>query len=370
MRTCRALSIVCGVAVVSSALLAQEVIQSPKQDIPLRDRWNWALSEGARGADGGDFWIGYYIKRLMREDSYIGSGNVYSGTIVNNNRSLYDIISGEKTGGTQQNLKWGYRERANIVKTMKDVALLFRMSGKRDGGGSIRKIDVSNMELCVDFKGKPLLWLGGAEDDQSVQQAKEIYGQLSSSSLKKELVQAIGIHQRSAESLPFLKALLKGEEPDDVRAQAAFWLGEQNNPDALSVLVGAARTDRSLKVREQSVFGVSQMDSDESMEALIDLARKTPDSRVRAKAAFWLGQKASQKAIATLEGILADDEETDVQRQALYALAQIHNTEGVDRLIKIAKTHQNPRIRKQAIQCLGQSDDPRALDALIEIVRK
>ncbi len=369
MSSCRAVLLLCGVVFLSSDLKAQEVVQCPSQSSPLLERWRWASESGARSVGDKEFWIGYCIKRLMNEDSYINSGNMYHGW-TGTRRSLYDIISGNRVTQSPERNAWGYGGRTKIVMVLKDVALLFRVSGRGSDDGAIQSIEISNMELCVDLKNKPLLWLGGADDDQSAHLLTDLFDRLPTADLKKELLTAIGIHQNSKDAFQFLVKILKGDEPEKVRAQAAFWLGQQNNPEGLALLMDAAQKDRSGKVREQSVFAIGQLPSDESTEALIYLARKVNDTKVRAKAAFWLGQKASQKAVATLETIIADDEETDVQRQALFALAQNHTSEGVDRLIKIAGTHPNPRIRKQAIQCLGQSDDPQALDALIAILRK
>lgn len=350
-------------------LRAQAVVRCPDQSLPLGERWKWAGRDGARQTGGKEYWVGYCIERLMNEDSYMNSGNFWSGR-MESRRSIYDLLSGDSARHAEGRRMWGGMRRNNIVKVMKEVAILFRISGSPSDNGSVRKLDVSNMELSVDLRNKPLVWLGRAEDGQSVGLLKDLFVRQSSDVLKKDLLMAIGIHQNSGEVFPFLVGVLKGEEADDIRSQAAFWLGQQNQSEGLPLLIVAAQDDRSAGVKEQAVFGISQLSSEESTEALIGLARKAIDTRVRAKAAFWLSQKASEKVVATLESIIADDEATDVQRQALYALAQIHTTEGVDRLIKIATTHQNPRIRKQAIQCLGQSDDSKALDALIAIVRK
>lgn len=368
MRSRTAFSLLLAMTSIAWVLNAQAVVRCPDPNLSLGERWKWASREGARATGGNEFWVGYCIKRLMNEDSYINSGSFYSGG-VDTRRSIYDIISGDTARHTAENRSWREGGRKNIVKVMKEVAILLRISGKFDDEGAMRKLDVSNMDLYVDLRNKPLVWLGGTGDDESVALLKYLFDHQSATDLKKDLLTAIGIHQNSKEVLPFLVGVLESEQADNIRSQAALWLSQQNSPECLPILVRAAKDDRSIKVKEQAVFAVSRLDSDESTEALIGLARKAGESKVRAKAAFWLGQKASQKAVATLESIIADDEETDVQRQALYALAQIHTSEGVDRLIAIAKTHASPRIRKQAIQCLGQSDDPRALDALIAIVR-
>jgi HEAT repeat protein len=362
------LSLLSALIAMTFGLQAQEVFRCPDQNLSLSERLKWASREGARRAGEKDFWVGYCIKRLMSEGSYMNSGNLSWGG-MDTRRSIYEIISGDTTRHPAEKRTWRSSDRHSVIKVVKEVGILFRVSGDPGDEGALKKLDISDMELSVDLQNKALFWLGWAEDDQSVNLLKDLFDRLKSIGLKKEILTAISIHQNSGKVYPILVGVLKSDQADEVRAQATFWLGQQNHAESLSVLVDAAQDDRSSRVKEQAVFAISTLSSDESTEALINLARKSRDSKVRAKAAFWLGQKASKKAVATLESIIGDDEETDVQRQALFALAQIHSSDGVDRLIKIARTHPNPRIRKQAIQCLGQSDDPRALDALIAIVR-
>ena len=368
MRARRASSLIVGLVLCVAAVSAQEVLRYPGQNAALEDRWNWASREGVRVADGRDFWIGYSIKRLMSEGSFINSGTFVDGG-WEHSRNLYDIISGDSAGHAPMRWTSDGGDKSNILRVIKEVSVLLMFSGDPNENGSLKRVELSSMELCVNLQHKTLMWLGSADDDQSVSLLKEQFDRRVPAAVRKELVTAIGIHQNGAAVFGILRNVLKNDEADDVRSQAAFWLSQQGKPDGLTVLLEAAENDRSQRVKEQAVFAVSQLQTEESLDALIALAKSARDSKVRGKAAFWLGQRASQKAISTLESILTDDDQTEVQRQALYALAQIHTPDGVDRLIKIARTHPNPRIRKQAIQCLGQTDDPKAVDALIAIVR-
>jgi len=356
-------------ALAAFSLEAQIIVRSPNPETSLKERWEWACTVGSKSIETKEYWVGYSIKRLMDEDSYLSGGNMFSGEL-RGRRNLYAILENSDADSSKIPVSRQSHGKHRIFKKLKDVAILFRVSGDEPGGESVQKILTTNMELSVDLKNIPLLWLGSAEDEQSVQHLKSLFARLTTTKLKENLVQTVGIHQQSNAVFPFLANLLKSDESDDIRALAAFWIGEQNQQEGLGLLMESAQKDRSLKVREQAVFAISLMDSDESVESLISLAQKPGDTKVRSKAAFWLGNKASQKVVTVLENIVADDIETDVQRQALFALARNQDREGVDRLIRIAKTHPNPHIRKQAVQCLGQSEDSRALDALIEIVRK
>ena len=350
-------------------LPAQEVHPYTGAEASLENRWKWALDESSRVGAGKDFWVGYSIQRLMDEDSYVLSGNVFSGS-VSSRVSLYDVLKLAKPEGIKTNARSESNAGTSIFKRMKDVAMLLLCSKGSAGQTVVQKVDICTMELSTNLKKTPVFWVGQSDDEQSVRLLAELYKTASLPEARKRFVEAIGIHQQSKQVYPFLSDLLKSDDPDEVRSNAAFWLSEQHNPEGLQLLMNVAQSDRSLKVREQAVFAISQIGDNASTDALITLVRKSDDTKLRAKAAFWLGQIASRKAIATLEDIVASDDQTDVQRQALYALSQQKDTEGVDRLIRIANTHPNPRIRKQAIQILGQSEDPRALGALIEIVRK
>jgi HEAT repeat protein len=369
VRTSLVTSLLSVLVIALSSLEAQTVSKYAGDDTTLDERWKWASQRASALDDAKECWIGYRIQRLMDDDAFILSGNIFSGTLERRN-SLYTLISGQKSEEANSTRELRSRGESKIFKRMKDVALLFFVSRNSSGSPVTKKLDECTMELSFNLKGKPLFWLGTFGDDESIRRLKKVFAEATTVELKKELVEAIGIHQHSNDVFPFLSNLLTGKESDDVRAKAAFWMGEQDHPEGLKVLVDGAEKDRSLKVREETVFAISRLDSDESTDALISLARKADNPKVRGKAAFWLGQKASQKVVATLENIIADDEETEVQRQALFALSQIKDTEGVERLIRIARSHPNPRIRKQAIQILGQSDNSKALEALIEIVRK
>jgi len=352
----------------------QQVVQYEGPDVSFEGKWSWALKEGSR-VSGNGFWVAYSVQRLMDENSYIATGMHFNGS-VDNRTSLYDVIlenqpySGTSADSSRKRRTGGLsvmsRGRKTIFKVMKDVAILVFYS---EGGNKVEDVQLANMELNVDLKKKPLVWLGPANDDASVSNLEKIYQDVSLAELKENIVNAIGIHQQAQGSFSFLVKTLKSNEPVKARSQAAFWIGQRARPEALNVLSEVAQSNDAREVREQTVFAISQIESDEALDKLINLARKANDSEVRRKATFWLGQKASRKAVGALEDMLADDDDTEVQKQALNALAQMQGGLGVEKVIQVAKAHPKLKIRKQAIISLGNSDDPRAREALIEIAR-
>lgn len=434
-------AIILFIFILSNLSFSQQVFKHPNPADKLESRWDWALKEARNNKFKDGFWIGYSIQKLMGVNSFMG-------TIKSHRESdeikLEEIIFGKKTSkkisdeetikqAAEKALKRIIDPHSGEEKVIKEVAILFQFDKKPDPE-YIERVKVSNLSLYVDLENLPLVWLGKAEDNQSVPLLEKLYHNASSEDVKEKMVTAVGVHEPSDLTVSFLEKILKGNDPDDVREKAAFWMGQQDTKRALKILLKTAQKDRSEEVRKKAVFGISQiniegatealihlvekaddeeirekaifwlgqregekalkflvkiaksdpssdirekavfaisqMKSDKAIEQLIDLAYHAERKNVRKKAIFWLGQKASKKAVAALEKVVNDNSDVEVQKQAVFALTQLPDDRGVPLLIKIAKTHPSREVRKKAIFWLGQSDDPRALDALVEIVGK
>ncbi|HMB90031.1 MAG TPA: HEAT repeat domain-containing protein [Rhodothermales bacterium] len=334
---------------------AQPVIRHPQPSEALTQKWAWAMEEGRTASQNG-FWIGYSIQRRMRENSFIGSWS----TRVQRT-SLHELIYNEKPayGPYDRDRKGSDR----IV--VKEVAMLFEFGAN---GSEPIEIDVSNLSGYVDLEGKPLLWLEGAGDDESLALVQQQYARARDVDVQEDAVSAIAMHESTGKLVPILSDILTGDADDEVREQAAFWLGQQDDKMALDLLVRTARTDRSEDVREQAVFGISQTELPEATDILIDLARNER-GEVAEKAVFWLGQRASERAAEALGDLVDDSPDTEIQKQAVFAISQLPDEKAVPMLIKIARTHPKLKVRKQAIFWLSESDDPRALEAIIDLAR-
>lgn len=70
----------------------------------------------------------------------------------------------------------------------------------------------------------------------------------------------------------------------------------------LTDLVDDKNADR--EVRETAVFALSQRPRDEGVPALIKIAKQNPDPELRRKAIFWLGQSEDPRAISLFEELL------------------------------------------------------------------
>ena len=355
-----------------SCSIAQEVRKAPPTLERLSDRWTWAVSQAGDAQFKRGGWIAYSIERLMGEDSWIGSFRTYSGK---DEISLYEMITGIHLENPAENLRQTARKalsrserKQTEKKVIKEVAFLFRFSDPSSVEDHIQEIQPTNIGLSVDLERLPLMWLGKATNDESLDLLKGLFQESSSSKQKRRVIMAYGMHD-SPRAFGLLKGIIEGDDQADVRSDAVFWIGQQNSREALGFLSGIARKEESRKVAEQAVFAISQIQTEDATDVLIDLGKNGPTRDLRKKAVFWLGQHASKKAVESLRDFVYDNEDVEVQKQAVFALTQLDHGEGVTEIIKIAKSHANPAVRKQAIFWLGQSDDPRAFETIVDIAK-
>src|ERR1041385_3247949 len=271
---------------------AVKVIRTPNPSAPLTERWKWARTEADKQGIAKGYWSAYSIQRLMWENSTIGS--VYSDP-RRNRPTLREVITGTESIDDRNPSGWGHDDdgdglnwnddKSSRREVMKEVAVLFHFSGS--GTSEPDRVRISNLNLHVEMDDEPLLWLGGASDGESLAFLKALFTSSQGIDIRKEMVTAVGLHAPSEAVFSFLRDVLNSSDAPRVREQAAFWLGQMNNDEALAVLMHAANTDRSDKVREQAVFAVSQMDGDRGLNALIKLTADESSADVQKKAAFW-----------------------------------------------------------------------------------
>jgi len=346
-------------AVLAQFVAAQEVVRHPDAAQPLQQRWAWAVEQSNQARFKKGYWIGYSIECLMGENSTIGSIHIKNGRSFRGaGKSLSELIHGI---AMPLELPSRYEEKSERM-VMKEVGIFL---GFTSGGDELRKIHESTFELSVDFKGLPLLWLGEAEDEQSLALLERLYRRAAASETKKDLISAVGLHGESAPRRTFLAGVLAGNEASEIRKQAAFWLGQVDDPEALRILQQTAKTDRSTEVRKQAVFAMSQMHLPEAEDALFELARAQADREVCKDAIFWLAQKGSERAAAFLKDIIYKGiDNSEIQKHAVFSLTQLPDKQGTVVLLDIAENHRSAAVRKEALFWLGQSKDLRALRIL------
>jgi hypothetical protein len=380
-RTALFLMSIFAIAAFSGSIFSQ-VVRHPSPNANFDSRWDWAKNEAGKQKLNTGYWIGYNIKRLMREDQYIYSTDKHtiSGSHFNpfpRGYPLEEILSGKAI--TAPPVEHQVKDEAKRAlerlenpersknKAWKDVAILYRFGSK--SANVPVAIRACNQYIPFDPEGLPIFWLHQADDAQSLSVLDSLYTSSEQEKLKKRILTIAGLHSTSEKAVAFLEKVLKGNDPDSLRARAASELGDQNHERAVRLLHQTAKNDRAFEVRKHSVYGLEDIDLDSAADALIDIAQKGNDKEIRKKAIDCLADIASQKTAAVLKAVADNDEDTDIQKRAVYALEDLPDDEGIPYLADIAKSHRKLTIRKAAIYCLGDSEDPRALQALIQIIK-
>ncbi len=184
----------------------------------------------------------------------------------------------------------------------------------------------------------------------------------------------------------------KLHHPDhNVRSSAVFELNHLDNPNKLSLLIQALRTEPDLNVREDITYALVSLGS-EALSSLINLL-KNQDAEVRHHAAHTLGKIGKADATEALIDALQDTD-PKVSAKAAYALSQIGDAKAIPALIRLldddnpdvktsvmealetfgalavpflvnTMTHEKWQVREQVVEMFGSIQDKEAIPALI-----
>ena len=308
-----------------------------------------ALREMARKAEKPE-WAGYSVDQVAGEHGVCCDNNWNEG-------SCGTCRLERENGGTS-----GTRHAGGTVKLegARRLIVLYRLEAKQVG-----RIRVASEDCTLDAGGLPFVWLTGVKAGESVAfletyaRGAEFEGR-GEHRLGHEALTAIALHA-DASADRALESFVKPEQREELRRQAAFWMGAARGKAGLNALQKMAKTDPSPDVRAHVAFALSVSQEAGAIEEMIRMAHDDTSTHVRGQALFWLAQKAGKKAVGTISGAIEDDPDTEVKKKAVFALSQLPRDEGVPKLIEVAQKNRNPEVRKQAMFWLGQSNDPRAL---------
>ena len=298
-------------------------------------------------------WVGYSVDQVAGErgvccDNYRGDGNCGTCQLENEHGRSGTSTTTTATSGTV------------MLEGARQLVVLFRLEAKK-----VMRIRVASEDCSLDAGGLPFVWLTGVKPAESVALLEPYvrgadFESRGDHGLGHGALTAIALHADASADRAF-ESFVKPEQREELRRQAAFWLGAARGKTGLTVLENMARTDPSSDVRAHVTFALSVSHEAGALDEMIRMAHDDASSHVRGQALFWLAQKAGKKAVGTITGAIENDPDTDVKKKAVFALSQLPKDEGVPKLIEVAQTNRNPAVRKQAMFWLGQSNDPRAL---------
>src|ERR1700736_6605957 len=94
-------------------------------------------------------------------------------------------------------------------------------------------------------------------------------------------------------------------QPQELRKQAAFWLGAARGKEGLATLQRMAKKDPSTEVRAHVAFALSISKEPAALEEMIRMAHEDESGHVRGQALFWLARKAGKRAGRAMDGAIA-----------------------------------------------------------------
>ncbi len=165
------------------------------------------------------------------------------------------------------------------------------------------------------------------------------------------------------------------DEQEQIRAEAARWLGQFKNPSPTARLTEMLTGDESEFVRGRAAYALAYIEPEldslaktgtDGINALLT-ALSDPERSVRLRVIWTLGQLQSSAAIKSLSNILETkgDQNYQEKRKAAEALGQIGDKSAVEALVTALQTETHEGVRSSAAEALGMLKDKRIMDVLI-----
>jgi HEAT repeat protein len=229
---------------------------------------------------------------------------------------------------------------------------------------------VARDDRDMEVRKQAVFWLSQVPGDEAVAGLESVLMQSNEQELRERAVFALSQHPSDRANAILRAYVQKAGEPDELRENAIFWLGNEGSAEDQAFLKELYSDLGSQQLKEKILFAVSQRSNEDSRNWLIDVARNHSESvEMRKKAVFWLSQQGGFRA-DDLKGLYRSSPELELREQVLFALSQRHEPDAVTELIDIARNETNSDLREKAMFWLGQSGDPRAAEFLLEVIER
>lgn len=242
-----------------------------------------------------------------------------------------------------------------------EALILFRVEGNVAG-----RVRTLAPDCNIDAGGVPFHWLTGVRPAESVALLRTFAA--GTDRISESAISVIAVHA-GPEADAALEEFAASTQPEGRRAKAASLLGGRGDR-GVAALRKLMAEDTSDKVRERAVQALATSKRPDALDLVIAAARSDRSPRIRGQALFWLAHEAGMKAAGPIQQSIEQDPDREVKRRAVSALRQIPNNEGVPALIELARTSRDGEVRKQAMSTLGQTRDPRAIAFFEQILKR
>jgi hypothetical protein len=348
-----------------SDFLKGKVHYLDKNNISLAHKMKLAETEFRKSKAGDSYFTGYV---------FLTSHQIHMGAIETRMGEIWKSSIPFRVTVAEDKIKLRRKYKSNYASQSLDseegqepvgLLLLHRIS---KGKSEIKDVRMIDLEQTFEFEEQPIYWLGEVDNTESFRFLEREFeaGELS---VQKRLLPVICSHD-DPKAHDFLRHIIFGSYPREVRKNAIFWLGNIKDEKSLSYLKEIIKKEIDSELRKQAVFAIQLNDENEALAILIQTAKNDRNQEIRKNAIFWLGQKASEECAKALKDMVEGDEDLELKNHAVFAISRLSKDQSVPMLIDIAKTNKSSEVRKKAIFWLGQTGDERALKFFEEILLK
>lgn len=358
------------VAVTAAATLALTTRAARLENASVVEKDGSSLASAARaaGAGTGTRWVAWDVPTSDPESTMCCFESVEKGRKASWKGGVCSLAS-------QSNFISNHGDDGSSTLAKREtVAVFVRFEDGQPAG-----VRVFSQDCRVNAAGASVTRLTGVKAEDSVSYLASLIDSLLARAPDggkkrhrhgaEEAVAAIAVHEAS-NAMRTLESIVENDDrDDDLRGQAAFWLGMKGGAAGREYLRHAIDADPSSRFRDQAIAGIAQDEDRAAVDLLLRLAHDHPSTHVRRQAVFWLGQRAGNEVIGELREAAADPND-EVKEMAVFAISQLPRNESVPELIRLAKTHSSRAVREKAIFWLGQTGDPLALDFIQDVLTR
>ncbi|HEX9842036.1 MAG TPA: HEAT repeat domain-containing protein, partial [bacterium] len=247
---------------------------------------------------------------------------------------------------------------------------VFLVSQKRGADVEAVLLSAARNDPDAEVRSQAVFWLSQVNTETAVTALDSILMGARDRELQDKAIFALS-QQRSARAGEILRRFIeRADAPDELKAQAIFWLGQRRSPENVAYLKEIYPRLTSHELKDKVIFSISQMRGEESGRWLLEVANNPNESmELRKQALFWAGQK-NDFPVGGLVRLYDTINTRELQEQLIFVFSQRREAEAVDKLMAIAETDGDEELRKKALFWLGQSKDPRIVDFLLRLINR
>jgi HEAT repeat protein len=178
--------------------------------------------------------------------------------------------------------------------------------GKMEGTGPLLLEIARNESESTGVREAAVHAISRGQGAAALSTLQELYGAISNSEVKQNILHAIARNQDREASFEFLIKVAERDPHRELREQALHNISRSSSPRALQTLTRVASdSNADPEMQEQAVHAISRRTDDEAVPALIQIARSHPRAQVREAAVRRLSRTRDARAVEFLKELLS-----------------------------------------------------------------